>query len=81
MVRKVKAVYESGLIKPLEPLDLPEGRRVTVTIEAPEEALSPEETLALAHRVYEGLSEEEIAEIEAVALDRNHFMRPEQTLD
>jgi hypothetical protein len=42
-----------------------------------EERLSPDEILDLAHQVYEGLSDEEIAEIEAIALDRTNFMRPE----
>jgi predicted DNA-binding antitoxin AbrB/MazE fold protein len=78
MTRKVPAVYEQGVLKPLEPLALPEGQRVTVTVEPVEERLSPDEILDLAHQVYEGLSDEEIAEIEAIALDRTNFMRPER---
>jgi len=78
MPQKVEAIYENGLLKPLEALALPEGQRVLVTIEPQEEQLSPDEILALARRVYEGLSEEEIAEIEAIALDRSTFMRPER---
>jgi len=78
MTRKVPAVYEQGVLKPLEPLALPEGQRVTVTVEPVEEQLSPDEILDLAHQVYEGLSDEEIAEIEAIALDRTNFMRPER---
>lgn len=78
MPQKVEAIYENGLLKPLEALALPEGQRVLVTIEPQAEQLSPDEILALARRVYEGLSEEEIAEIEAIALDRSTFMRPER---
>jgi predicted DNA-binding antitoxin AbrB/MazE fold protein len=78
MTQKVEAIYENGLLKPLEALALPEGQRVLVTIEPQAEQLSPDEILALARRVYEGLSEEEIAEIEAIALDRSNFMRPER---
>jgi predicted DNA-binding antitoxin AbrB/MazE fold protein len=78
MPQKVEAIYENGLLKPLEALALPEGQRVLVTIEPQAEQLSPDEILALARRVYEGLSEEEIAEIEAIALDRSNFMRPER---
>jgi len=29
------------------------------------------------HRVYEGLSEEEVAEVEAIALNRSHFLKQE----
>jgi predicted DNA-binding antitoxin AbrB/MazE fold protein len=32
MTRIVEAVYEHGILRPLEPLDLPENERVTVTI-------------------------------------------------
>jgi predicted DNA-binding antitoxin AbrB/MazE fold protein len=78
MTQKVEAIYENGLLKPLEALALPEGQRVLVTIEPQAEQLSPDEILALARRVYEGLSEEEIAEIEAIALDRSNFMQPER---
>lgn len=28
-------------------------------------------------RVYEGLSEDEVAQVEAIVLDRSHFMRQE----
>jgi hypothetical protein len=38
---------------------------------------SPEETLAAWHQVYEGCADEEIAQIEAIALDRSRFMRQE----
>jgi Protein of unknown function DUF104 len=33
MTRNVEAVYEHGILRPLEPLDLPENQRVTVTIQ------------------------------------------------
>jgi predicted DNA-binding antitoxin AbrB/MazE fold protein len=78
MTRKVPAVYEKGLLRPLEPLTLSEGQRIIVTIETAEEPLSPDEILALAQQVYAGLSEAEITEIEAIALDRSNFMRPER---
>jgi hypothetical protein len=38
--------------------------------------LTPEERLEEATRLYEGLSDEEIAEIERIILDRSNFMRP-----
>ena len=33
MTRNVEAVYEHGILRPLEPLDLAENERVTVTIQ------------------------------------------------
>ena len=34
MARTVKAVYEKGVLRPLESLDLPEGARVVVKVES-----------------------------------------------
>jgi len=72
----IDAVYEQGTFKPLEPVELPEGQRVTLSVEP--RALSPAEAeaqLRAWHAVYEGLSEADIAEVEAMALDRSHFFR------
>lgn len=33
MKQKFDAVYENGLLRPLEPLDLPDRERVSVTVE------------------------------------------------
>ncbi len=38
-----------------------------------DEMRSPDEILALAAQVYEGLSPEDVADIERLALDRSHF--------
>jgi predicted DNA-binding antitoxin AbrB/MazE fold protein len=76
MDRVVDAIYEQGTLKPLEALDLPEHQRVRITIHGvPPE--SPDEMLDTWHQVYEGLTDEEIRQIEALALDRRHFMRQE----
>ncbi len=45
MSRTVEAIYEDGVLKPLEPLGLPEHARTRVTVEekgGPLEALEPE---------------------------------------
>lgn len=66
-------------MKPLKPLDLEEGQRVSLTIE--EEAIqieTPEESLKAWEEVYAGPSENDVAEIESIALDRGNFMRPER---
>ena len=36
MARVIKAVFENGVLRPLEPLDLPDRCEVEVAIEAPE---------------------------------------------
>jgi len=70
----IKAVYENGIFRPLDEPDLPigEGDEVSLTVES---NLSPKEMTRLAASVFEGLSEEEIREIEKIALDRSSFSR------
>jgi predicted DNA-binding antitoxin AbrB/MazE fold protein len=64
------AVYQGGAFHPLAPLDVPlqEGRNVRLLIEETEPM---PESLALAFRVYDGLTDDQIDEIEAIALDAN----------
>jgi predicted DNA-binding antitoxin AbrB/MazE fold protein len=76
MARVVEAIYENGMLKPLETLDLPEHQRVRITIHEPL-VESPEETLEAWQQVYEGCTDEEMTQIEAIALDRSRFMRQE----
>jgi predicted DNA-binding antitoxin AbrB/MazE fold protein len=69
----INAVFENGSFRPLEPLSIGvrEGDRVRLRVEG-----SPEPTsIDLACRVYDGLSDAEIAEIERIALDRSSFFR------
>ena len=81
----VDAVYEKGLLRPLRPLKLAEHQRVRITIEESveegpeaEAQAEAEEALRAWEEVYAGLSEGEIAELEALILDRSSFMRPER---
>jgi predicted DNA-binding antitoxin AbrB/MazE fold protein len=76
MARVIDAIYENGTLKPLEALDLPEHQRVRITIHEPI-VEGPDETLEAWHQVYEGCTAEDIAQIEAIALDRSRFMRQE----
>lgn len=70
MARTIEAVYEQGVFKPLQPVLLEEGQRVQIYLPA-EGKLGPatpeevEEIMRSAHQVYEGLSDEDIEEIEA----------------
>jgi predicted DNA-binding antitoxin AbrB/MazE fold protein len=74
VTRILEAVYEDGVLRPLEDPGLEEHQRVLLEIRTqPEGQASP--ALEAWHRVYEGLPEDEIAEIEAIALDRSHFSR------
>jgi len=77
MERTLPAVYEHGVLRPQEPLELPEHQRVIITVHGPAPE-SPDETLEAWQRVYEGLSEDEVAQVEVVALDRSRFMRQER---
>lgn len=40
MVQQVDAVYENGLLRPLEPLDLLDSQRVRITVTTPEPSRS-----------------------------------------
>jgi predicted DNA-binding antitoxin AbrB/MazE fold protein len=73
--KTVEAVYEGGVLKPLTALDLPEHQRVRVTIDIASDEPA-DETLRAWLGVYAGLDDEDVAEVEAIALDRGRFMRP-----
>jgi predicted DNA-binding antitoxin AbrB/MazE fold protein len=73
MERTLDAIYENGALVPLEPVDLPEHQRLRITIHVPT-AEDPEAALQAWRAVYANLSDAEIAELEAVALDRSRFM-------
>jgi len=73
MNQAIDAVYEHGTFRVLNasaPL-LEEGQRIRLIIETVAEI--PEDLLSLAAQVYDGLSSEEIDEVEHIALDRRDF--------
>ncbi len=71
--RVIPAIYENGVLKPLEPLDLVDQQTVYITVATAGEE-SDEDPLEAWHSVYADLSEEEVTEIEAIALQRDNFM-------
>ena len=74
MSQVIDAIYEEGVLKPLEPLNLREHARVRIQISMEEELRQrAEEILALARASCEGLSEEELAIMESAKLDGTHF--------
>lgn len=68
-----EAIYEDGVLKPLEPIKLSEHQRVTIMIQ-PTLIENPDQELESWRQVFAGLSDKEISEIESIALDRSHFM-------
>ncbi len=72
MTRLLTAVYENGVCRPFEDPGPDEHQKGTVEILAQPET-SPCDALAAWQRVYEGLSDEQIREIEEIALDRSRF--------
>jgi predicted DNA-binding antitoxin AbrB/MazE fold protein len=71
-VETIEAVYERGGFRPVFPekLHFADGQKVRLVVERME---TPEEILALATEVYEGLSETEVEEIERHAVRRGDF--------
>ncbi len=73
MTQTIEAVYQNGMFRPIGTIspELADGETVSLTVT--EKRLSPDEMLALAGEVYDGLSDEEINDIEQIALDRSRF--------
>lgn len=76
MQQVVEAVYEKGVLRPLVSLKLSEGQEVKLIIRSVDE-LAPDEMLKLAAEVYEGLSVEDVSDIERIAFDRQNFFDEE----
>lgn len=73
MTQTLEAVFEDGSFKPVDNGSLPfsEGQRVKLTVEVPSGTQG--DLLELAGKVYEGLSDKDIDEVERIALDRGSF--------
>ena len=74
MRQTIKARYHNGVLKPLEPLALPDEAEVQLTIETTT-SVSVDEILERAGRVYQGLTAEQIVQVDIVAIDRRRFFR------
>jgi predicted DNA-binding antitoxin AbrB/MazE fold protein len=74
MRQTVRARYHDGILEPLEPLALADETEVQVTIESAA-TVGADEILKRAGQVYQGLTPEQVAQIEALALDRRRFFR------
>jgi predicted DNA-binding antitoxin AbrB/MazE fold protein len=76
MTKELDAIYENGTFRPVgdAKIPLPDGTRVRLSVESVQ--LTSADVLALAARVYAGLSDKDVAEIEQIAMDRSHFFTP-----
>jgi predicted DNA-binding antitoxin AbrB/MazE fold protein len=66
------AVYQDGVFRPVSSPELPEGERVRLTVERVAQS-TPDDILRLASQVYEGLSQQDIDEVEDMARHRALF--------
>ena len=67
MKQAIDAIYENGAFRPIQPdlVSVADGQRVRITVD---DECEPE-ALRLALTVYEGLSDNDIDEIERIAFD------------
>ncbi len=68
----LEAVYEHGTFRVIDPQEvaIPDGQRVRISFEVyPDE----EDPLEMLENFYEGMSEEDIAEVEKIMLDRSNW--------
>jgi len=72
MKETIDAVYENGVFRPLKRPAILDGLKVRIEVETPSESKA-EDLVELAAQVYNGLSNEQVDEIEQIALDRRHF--------
>ena len=74
MSKVIDAIYENGVFKPLNHLDLDEYSKVRITIESEKEIKQRTMmVLELARKSYEGLSKEQISVLEQTKLDNIGF--------
>ena len=74
MGRVLEAIYEDGVLKPLEAPGLDERQRVKLEL-LDTSFDSVDQHLAAWHQLYEGFSDKEVEEIETIVLDRSNFMK------
>jgi len=73
MTQTIEAIYQNGMFRPLKSLEpeLEEGEKVVINVES--YSKNAKAIMELAENFYEGLSEQDIDEIEKIALDRSNF--------
>jgi predicted DNA-binding antitoxin AbrB/MazE fold protein len=73
MKQTIDAVFDNGSFRPVNRRALPfsQGQRVRLIVETP--SPTQEDLIELATQVFDGLSDDEVDEIEQIALDRSDF--------
>jgi len=71
--QKFEAVYEGGVFKPPTRPELADGARVHLLVLVEDEP-APSDPLELAGQVFDDLTPEDIADVEAIILDRSNFL-------
>ena len=74
MTQDFDAIVENGTLRPLTPTALSEGERVHVTVESWPRR-DGREVLKLAAEVYAGLTEQDVADVERIALRRGDLFQ------
>ncbi len=71
MKHVIDVICENGIFRPIQPdtIGISEGQRVRITVDDETES----EALKLATCVYDGLSDQDIDDIEQIALNRSNF--------
>ena len=74
-MQTIKAIYQNGMFKPLNPVseEFEEGKKVKLVVEIELESEEVNPIMKLAENFYDDLSEEDVDEIEKVMLDRSNF--------
>jgi predicted DNA-binding antitoxin AbrB/MazE fold protein len=72
MRETLDAVYRKGVFKPAKRPNLPEGKKVRITVES-NRRRRKERILELAADVLDGLSAEQVEQVGRIALDRRDF--------
>lgn len=75
MSKTLDAIFEDGAFRLLSPAKVPlsQGQRVTLIIETP--VRESQDLIALAAKVYDDLSGEQVDAIELITLDRSSWRR------
>ena len=76
MNQTYEAIYENGVFRPLRELPgtIVEGQHVRLVVETDEPAdILQSDILQLATQVYSGLTDEQVREVEQIALERQDF--------
>lgn len=75
MTQTIEAIYQNGVFKPLKQVSekIAEAEKVKLVVETESKNEEVNPIMKLAENFYEGLSEEDIEEIEKIALDRSNF--------